>query len=129
MLKDFYVLIDLASLGITPSRDLLCDNCSAILFDELNGSVPFWAFFYETEEKDIILSRFLCKECKESLKTSTLKYEEREIYELTFEEAPQSFRNAILEILESPESFSFTEVSEKEFYFLMENPFLLRFWK
>lgn len=117
-MKDFYVYVDENFPG---ERELLCDRCS----EELS---EFWAWFYENVNNEIVLSRFFCNRCKEEMIKDTKKFEpEREIIITTYEEAPESFKRAIKESISSfPEII---EVSEDEFKLLLENPFLLRFWK
>jgi len=109
MLKDFYVFVDLEKVNVKPIRDVICDYCGTLLYDEeeLIKPEPFYAFFYEIEEGDIVFSRIFCKECKE-IKNYTA---EREIIETDFENAPSDFKRDIVKCLTSSIVF---EISAKK---------------
>ena len=79
MLKDFYVFVNLEKLNVKPVRDVICDGCGTLLYDEAGFSQPklFYAFFYEIEEGDMVFSRIFCKECKEKVKSYTVEAMEK----------------------------------------------------
>jgi len=119
MLKDFYVFVDLEEVNVKPVRDIICDSCGDLLYDEegLNKTEPFYAFFYEIEEGDIVFSRIFCKECKEKVKNYTVEAmekgeeEKREIIEMDFENAPEDFKRDIVKCLTSPIVIEIVELS------------------
>ena len=119
MLKDFYVFVDLEEVNVKPVRDIICDSCGDLLYDEegLNKTEPFYAFFYEIDKEDIVFSRIFCKECKEKVKNYTLKLNQmgeeeiREIIEMDFENAPEDFKRDIVKCLTSPIVIEIVELS------------------
>jgi len=119
MLKDFYVFVNLEKLNVKPVRDIICDGCGTLLYDEggIKEAEPFNAFFYEIDKEDIVFSRIFCKECKEKVKNYTLKLNQmgeeeiREIIEMDFENAPEDFKRAIVKCLTSPIVIEIVELS------------------